>query len=117
MSHHDLSWPDPWVHATVTIGSRSSSTGGKRIPLGRDIGDLAGDRLGPFTWKWGDPDVSIGSHHEGASPDDLIATFGVDDAFKVRHLNDLTPFREGTIAVRLECPEVVPPVLPPYKKD
>ena len=114
--HHHWSTPNPWVHATVQVGAKTYSTGNKSIPLDRDERDLPNDRLGPFTWKWGDPDVAVSLVHKDASPPQFSENFGDSDAFKGRHLNDRTTFDGGKIAVRLECPEVVPPSLPPYKE-
>ena len=111
-----MSIPNPLVHATVQVGAKTYSTGDKWIPLDRDERDLPDDRLGPFTWKWGDPDVVVSLFHKDASPPQFSASFGDSDAFKVRHLNRRTSFDGGKIVVRLVCPEVVPPSLPPYKK-
>jgi hypothetical protein len=112
---HTWSWfVDPWVHITVTIGGRAFSTGQKSIPLGRDIGEIPQDRLGPFLWKWGDPEVVVTLHHKGGSPEDYSENYDDGDAFKIRHLNRITSFDGGKISVRLECPEVVPPTLLPY---
>jgi len=113
--HHAYSYYDPWVHAGVQIGPRAESTGDKSIPLGRDERDLPSDQLGPFTWKWGDPEVLISVHHKGGKPAAYVAKFGDPDPFKVRYLNGPTTFDDGKIAVRLECPIVIPPSLPPYK--
>jgi hypothetical protein len=115
--HHSYSYSNPWVHAIVRVGSKSDRTGDKTIPLDRDVGDFPGDRLGPFTWKWGDPEVAITLHHKDASPVELTAPFDAGDEFKVRHLHGLTTFDGGKISVRLACPEVDPPVLPPYRRD
>jgi hypothetical protein len=115
--HHRMSYSDPWVQAIVWVGTKKDFTNSKTIPLDREIRELPEDRLGPFTWKWGDPEVSVTLHHKGASPTNLTESFDDGDPFKVRHLNSSTTFDGGKIAVRLECPEVVPPTFPPYKKD
>jgi hypothetical protein len=101
----------------VRVGTKSDHTLFETIPLERDIRDLPGDRLEPYTWKWGDPEVSVTLRHKGASPEELTEPFDDGDPFKVRHLNGLTKFDGGKVAVRLECPEVVPPAFLPYKKD
>ena len=115
--HYWWNYQDPWVHAVVKVGSKGDRTNSKSIPLGRDVRDLPGDRLGPFPWKWGEPEVSVTLHHAEASPEELVDSFQDGDPFKVRHLNELISFDGGKIMVRLECPEVVPPPLPPYKRD
>jgi hypothetical protein len=115
--HYWWNYYDPQVYAIVKVGTKSDRTDRKSIPLGRDVRDLPGDRLGPFIWKWGDPEVSVTLHHSGASQDELTAPFDDGDPFKVRSLDGPTTFNGGKIAVRLECPDVIPPVLPPYKKD
>ena len=114
--HYRATIWDPWVHATVRVGAKTYSTGDKSIPLDRDERDLPDDKLGPFTWKWGDPDVVVSLFHKDAGPPQFSADFGDSDEFKVRHLNGRTSFDGGKITVRLECPEVVPPSLPPYKE-
>ena len=115
--HYWWNYHDPWVHAIVKVGTKSDRTNSKSIRLGRDVRDLPGDQLGQFRWKWGDPDVIVTLNHSGASPEELIHTFDDGDPFKVRHLDELVSFEGGKITVRLECPEVVPPPLPPYKRD
>lgn len=113
--HHRFSIPNPLVHATVQVGGKAYSTGDWSIPLDLDVLDLPGHKLGPFRWKWGDPDVVVSLFHKDASPPQFSASFGDADAFKVRHLNERTTFDDDKIAVSLECPEVIPPSLPPYK--
>jgi hypothetical protein len=113
--HHRLSIPNPWVHASVRVGAKTYSTGDKSISLDRDERDLPDNLLGPFTWKWGDPELVISLHHKDASPPTFSTKFDEKDPFQVRHLDELTSFDGGKIAVRLECPEVIPPSLPSYK--
>ena len=113
--YHGWSYHDPWVYAVVTVGPKRYRTEYKSIPLEREVHDLPGAPLGPFTWKWGDPVIAVALHHKGASPEDLTNTFDAEDEFKVRHLDGVTTFDGGKIVVRLECPDVIPPVLPAYK--
>lgn len=115
--HHWWWNPDPRVRAIVKVGAKSDRTQDASIPLGRDVRDLPGDRLGPFRGRWDDTEVSVPLHHEGASAEDQTASFDDQDSFKVRHLDGLITFDGGKIAVRLECPEVAPPALPSFWRD
>ncbi len=113
---HYRTWlADPWVHASVQVGARTHYTGDRWVSLGSDVRELPNDRLGPFTWKWGDPEVVVSLVYKNASPPQFSANFDDSGRFKVRNLNGQTNFDGGKIAVRLECPEVLPPSLPPYK--
>jgi hypothetical protein len=106
--------PEVWV--AVTVNGKSDSTHQKAIDRDREERDLPGNLLGPFTWKWGDPEVSVSFHHKGASPPNFPSDFDGDRDFKVRNLNHLISYDRGRISLRLECPEVESPPLPPYKE-
>jgi hypothetical protein len=113
--HHQLTPFNPEVWVSVTVNDKTFSTDHKSIYLDKEERDLPGSSLGPFFWKWGDPEVTVSFHHKDASPPKFESSFDDDHDFKIRNLNRPISYDGTKVSFRLECPEAKPPVLPPYK--
>jgi hypothetical protein len=108
--HYKLYWPTVW--AEVHVNGATHRTGSKCIDLDRDERGLPVSRLGPFHWKWNDPEVKVELNWKDTPS---FSTRYEADAFSIRHLNGQIDFDGGKIWIRLRCPEVIPPPLSPYK--
>ncbi len=114
--HRTLFYPDVFV--TVRLSGRSLATGEKEVDIDREERAIPGNVLGPFAWKWGDPDVQIKITCTDYSIDPLpFDPPPNDDPFKAKWLNRTVPFNDGKILVKLKCKDVEPPPLPTYKNQ
>ena len=115
--HHRWSFWNPEVWVTVSVNGKALSTKHKTVALGREERDIPNNLLGPFFWKWNDPDVRVIFHHKDATPPNFASTFDEDEAFKIRNFNPKLPISHdgGKIGLMLECTDVEPPLLPLYK--
>ena len=92
---------------------RSSFDEHKTIELDREERDISDNLLGPFFWKWNNPDVRVIFHHKDATPPNFASTFDEDEAFKIRNFNPKLPISHdgGKISLMLECKDVEPPLI------
>ena len=109
---------DPDVKVTVRLSGRSRETDEKEVTIDREERAIPGNVLGPFVWKWGEPDVHVKiTCTDYNLPDPLPFDPPNDDPFKAKWLNRTVPFDSGKILVRLKCSEVEPPPLSSYKNQ
>lgn len=110
---HGMSyWPT--VYVAVSVNQRKDQSKEKNLSLGVTTPGFPDSDLGPFSWKWGQRDVSVSITCTDYTDETLTAKLA-DDEFMLRHLNSTVSFDDGKILVRLKCSKAQPPSFPPYE--